>query len=611
MPRQWKVWDDWSGGGFFAGGSYSARERYNALNMQRYSNGAIGPRPGWRKLTQSDFGTGDDVVPSVSNANRSTLQQGAYYAPFGDYVVLISSTSSTTASKRISLSGAAGTAVYRVATGALGYHTATAADLRNPYSALQTNAVVAATDSVQQAIIGGLNYYNASTDTRTTATQRVITGTGVTYYPTYSTYHRGRVYGWENLTDSYRGYVVYTDVNFTNDYNSGDGGEFRLSGATIGGATTAVHIPHGLWSVNGSLLVFATGGGATSTTPNYTGITTAVDEYGQWFTLSGASPTSGTLTALGRDIGPLLYSLSIVNDGSLMFPIERRGWCVHDGAKLDKNSLADLRPGRGQYVDTAMWLNPVKTTKKTALVLPYNITESDPTATTATYDEIGEFWAKGYGGFEYVNGAWTENLYLHGQSDIIAHGQFNNDKLFALHLDSSDSGTNWFPRIYSRDTTLDRPATTSSQNTYNRYSDGTETAPTQAGAATGDMVCRLETGEFHTGGFSSLEPEAVVIDYDYWNSSLFHGSTCGFSVSLIIRSITNNEREEILLTPAPVSPPNTSSGVIPNRARVTVNMPARYRNVGSAQVKISGVVDCAIYSIALGYQAQDPSSQVR
>ena len=609
MPRQWKVWDDWSGGGFFAGGSYSARERYNALNMQRYSNGAIGPRPGWRKLTQSNYGTGNDVVPSVSNLNRPTLQQGAYYAPYGDYVVLISSTSSSTASRRISLSGTAGTAVYRGVTGQLGY--LSAADVRSTYSALQTNAVTATTDSSQEAAISGVIYYNANTDTRSTTSLRVITGTGVTCYPTYSTYHRGRMYGWQNGLLTYEAYIVYTDKDFTNDYNSGDGGDFRLSGATIGGAGTAVHVPHGLWSVNGSLLIFATGGIATPALPNYTGITREVDEYGQWFTLSGSSPTTGTLTALERNIGPRLYSLSIIHDGNLLFPAERRGWCVHNGSKLDKNSLADLRPGRGQYVDTNMWLNPVATTKKTALVLPYKITESDPTATTATYDEIGEFWAKGYGGFEYVNGAWTENLYLHGQSDIIAHGQFNNDKLFALHLDSSDSGTNWFPQIYSRDTTLDRPATTSSQDTYNRYSDGIETAPTQAGAATGDMVCRLETGEFHTGGFSSLEPEAVVIDYDYWNSSLFHGSTCGFSVSLIIRSITNNEREEILLTPAPISPPGTSSGVIPNRARVTVNMPARYRNVGSAQVKISGVVDCAIYSVALGYQAQDPSSGVR
>ena len=180
-----------------------------------------------------------------------------------------------------------------------------------------------------------------------------------------------------------------------------------------------------------------------------------------------------------------------------------------------------------------------------------------------------------------------------------------------IHLDSSDGGTNYFPQVYTRDTTLDRPATTSSQNTYNPYSDGQETAPTKAGGATGDMVLRLETGEWTLPGLSSMTPEAIVIDYDYWNSDLFHGVTCGFDVWLITRSVTNNEKTETKLTTSPITPPGTSTGVAPKRGRAVINMPARLRDCGSIAVRLENIEDCAIYSIAVAYDGPTATDAIR
>ena len=163
--------------------------------------------------------------------------------------------------------------------------------------------------------------------------------------------------------------------------------------------------------------------------------------------LTGPSPATGTLTPLDRDIGPLYHSLSIVHDGKLLFPINRQGWAVHDGVRVDKTTLADLKPGRGQFVKNSLWLNPVRVVRKNGLVLPWYIYESDPTAPnqSSTVDQIGEFWSYGLGAFEFSRNAWTEQLYLHGQSDIVAFGAYQ-DKLFSIHLDSSDGGTNYFPR---------------------------------------------------------------------------------------------------------------------------------------------------------------------
>lgn len=605
MTRQWKVWDDWSGGGFFSGGSYNAKDRFNALNLQRYQNGSIGPRPGWRKMTQSDLAAAPDSVPSVSNANKATLQQGSYWAPSGNYVVLIGSGSGGP-SKRIDLSGANGTAVYRDAPD-IGYHATSAADIKSIYSANQLNGVQGVIENNSFVNVGGSNLYNALTNALSSVTARTISGNVL--YPTNVCFYKGRLYGWVPISVLGLQYVLYTDAADLTNFASGDSGSFTLAGVTSG--SNAAYIPYGLWPVGSGLLIFAIGGSGTFQQPGYTGYATPIAEHGRWFVLTGFSDKSGTLTPLERDIGPLFYSQSIVHDNKLLFPVDRAGWAVHDGTKLDKVSLADLRPGRGQFIASSVWLSPVRTVKKSSLVLPFYIYESDPTATTATSDEIGEFWNYGLGAFEYINGSWTEHLYLHGQADIINHGQFLDDKLFAIHLDSADAGANWFPQIYTRDTTLNRPATTSSQNTYNPYSDGQETAPTQAGGATGDMVCRLETGEFNLPGFSSLVPDSIVIDYDYWNSSLFHSSTCGFDVYLVMRSITNNEKIEQKVNISRVTPPGTSSGVVPKRARAVLNLPARYQSVGSIAVRLDDIDDCAIYSVALGYEGPGLDAPIR
>ena len=104
---------------------------------------------------------------------------------------------------------------------------------------------------------------------------------------------------------------------------------------------------------------------------------------------------------------------------------------------------------------------------------------------------------------------------------------------------------------------------------------------------------------------------AIVIDYDYWNSSLFHGATCGFEVELVVRSVTNQEKTVHAVTTAPITPPATSEGVIPNRARAVLNLGARPRDCGTVQVRIINIVDCAFHSVALNYDGPSPSESVR
>ena len=193
MSRQWKVWSDWSGGGFFAGGSFGARDRHNSLNMQRYINGSIGPRPGWRKLTQTNFGTAPDAVPSVSNANRATLQYGAGWVPYGGYIVLVG-TGSGGPSKRINI-GSTGGAEYRDAAD-VGYHAISATNILGSFEAAQINSFQPQINSNQYAAIGP-NMYHAQSDALSSITARTLNA--LAFYPSQSVFYKGRMYSWRAI----------------------------------------------------------------------------------------------------------------------------------------------------------------------------------------------------------------------------------------------------------------------------------------------------------------------------------------------------------------------------------------------------------------------------
>jgi len=598
MPRSWKVYDDWEAGGFFAGGSFDAAERFTSVNMQRYQNGSLGPRPGWRKQTMTP-GTAQTAI-SAANANKARLQYG-----FGWHaqVSVARRADGHTVGAFLHVcpfNGGAYSRTYLPTPGSdvtklwaqedLAYIAAIASDIVP--EAYQVNDLRPVNGSGSGVADIGAILYNATVDTKAYVTP----GTGVlSGYRPHLVFYRGRLYGFQSGVN-----MVITDSANLTQLNTGDAAAFTFAGA-VSGATPFV--PKGAWPLPNGLLVYCAASVASSGPNDYSTPYTPNrgTEIGRWFLLTGTSPSNGALTPLGDvDVGPLFYALSIIHDNKVLFPIYQRGWAVHDGTKLDTSSLSDLRPGRGQFATGSLWYNPVRTTIKSSLILPFYTSGVDPTASGAgTTDRIGEFYNTGHGAYEFINGAWTESLYLHGQGDIVGYSNFENDKLAVMHLDSSDAGANWFPVIWTRDTTLDRPATSSSQNTYNPASSSTETAPTQAGGATGEMVLQLTTGETVISGFGSTTVEAVVIDYDYWNSSLFTAD-CGFDVSIIYRSGSNLEKQEVQVNTQRITPPGTSLEHHSKRARASLNLAGRIQ-AGSFQVKVHNIIGCAFHSIAVAH----------
>lgn len=598
MAREWRVWDDWSAGGFFAGGSFRAGKRFNSLNMQRYSNGSLGPRPGWRKLTNTNDGytyapasaTGADPT-SVAAANRTRLQAGVLWTPevwgdstidaeYGTFVL-------------VGMAASEGRRMVPRPDGTLHIYTSSArsfqiASFPPPGSWFNTGYGYGVNFFGQhQPVPGAESHFGLNTYVLATDTLSALVANSGSYRPRIRTTYRNRAYGWYPMNE----------IGAEGDYTvhvSGTANFADFSDTTNGAGTFTVLTaarPVGLWPLGSGLLIFSS--------PSTSFAAESEDSTGFWHILTGTSPASGTLTALGFDAGPLIYTQSVIFQDRVMFPVEGKGWMVHDGSALDKNVLSELKPGRGAS-PAFDWKNAVRTYTEHALILPFEVTETDPTAENQSGgDRVGEFWSYGHGAFEFVNDAWVESLYLHGQGDIGAgYGRFMGDKLFVVHLDSSDGGTNYFPVVYVRDVTLDRPAASVSGDTYNPWSSATETAPTQAGGASGEMVHLLETAEFVVPEGGYAEAQAIMIDYDYWNSSLYD-SEAWFEVDIIVRG-ADGDKAVYTVTDAPVTPPATSLTVLPKRARAVLNLPS-YVAGTSFQVRIRDLKNCAIHSIALGY----------
>lgn len=601
-PRQWAIFDKWDAGGFLAGGSFRAGTRYNSLNMQRYANGSIGPRPGWRKLTMSaDASSSVPAYTSAANMRGGGISWHPY-APntwTRGAVFFVGGFSVGSATRRINME-TAGSAIYF--TGDLNIQASGGGILGALTDKQRTNTFGHAVVQSSQDVWMGCNLYRARTDLITSATLRTVSA-NVHRFARAAVY-KNRVYGWAPNSNAIYDYIVYSSSTNASDFSGGDSGAFNLSGAV----NSNLVVPVGLWPLSSGLLIYASSSLASFDPAEYstTNFGTA-PEVGHWYILTGPSPSSGTLTYLGQDIGPICYSLGIAKDNKLLFPMFKRGWAVHDGSRLDKESLVDLRPGRGFADLTFSWYNPAQTLGKAGLVLPFNVTTTDPTATTtAAGASVGEFYGTGLGAFEYINGAWTEHLYNHGQSDFVGISNFEHDKLVMAHAETLDGGATYRPQIYTRDVTLDRPATTTNANTNNQFSSSTETATTGAGGRTGKMYCKLETGEYMLPNYLATKPAAIIIDYDYWNSADFD-TVCGFDVDFVYRDITSNDKVTIRVNDATITPPGTSTGLAPKRGRAVLNLAYRVAT-GTFQVRIDNIVGCAIHSIAVAHDPDDSAA---
>lgn len=598
MARRWEVFNQWEGGGFFDVGSFEGGERFNALNMQRYKNGSIGPRPKWRKLTNSTaLGA---TVSSVPAADIHELVHGFEWSSYGpstaSFGVFLLVHGGGTDGRRVTPTNA-GEAVFN---GATNFGQRSSTDLKLAQDAVATKGVQLYHDGSNPVYVGGGNILNADSMAITTTTARTINA--ASFVPNKLVIYRNRMYGWQPLSGSNPEYIVYSRSTDFSNFSGEDSGDFRVSAAP---STFSPAVPRGLWALNSGLLIFTTEG-PVRLSKGYPGVTTEYADFGRWYMLSGFDVISGSLTPLDYDMGPAFHSLSLVHDGRVLFPIHNQGWAIHDGQAVDKNIMASVRPGRGQDVGVR-WLAPAKTYRDTAIILPWKVTSIDDTASgTGNADRVGEFWNHGYGAYEWVNGAWTESLYHHGRQMLPQITGFDQDKLALVMPESSDGGTNYSPAIYTRDVTLNRPS-----HSLDVWSSATEDAPafsdsddtTSAAGTTGDIPRFVETAERYSQMGNQLTLSAIVVEYDFWNSALFDDG-CGFDIEVVYRSARGYEKHTQQVASARITPGSTSVGELPKRERFVTNI--NQIRCGTFQVRITNVVGVAVHEIAVAVEEGDP-----
>lgn len=598
MARRWENFSDWEGGGFFGVGSYDGQQRYNALNMQRYANGSLGPRPQWRKLTQTADSGSTIPTPGAASLNSYAAGTGwSSWAPSGwTYGAIIYPVAVALFSRRVRIVGD-GSCVFF---GSANLGTTLGTDVLHPSEAAGINAAQVIVDGSNPVYVGGAQYYDPSADTVANVTARTVNSAN--FYPNKLAIYRNRMYGWQSLTSSANDeYMVYSRTTDFTNFSGTDGGDFRVS-AAVSGFDTA--LPRGLWPLKSGLLIFTSEGPVRSTS-GYPGVTTQWADFGRWYLLTGTDPSVGSLTPIDYNVGPMFHSLGVIHDGNLLFPVHKQGWAIHDGDSLDQNIMGSVQPGRGQSTEH-LWLAPVKTHNEKALILPYKIEDTDPTADAAG---IGEFYNHGYGAFEWVNGAWTEALYNHGSGVRFAVNNLEHDKLYGLSFDTPDDGVSVRPQFYTRDVTLNRPSTSTdafsdNEETTTLLSDSTGSLVASGSVTTGHMVAFVETAESRAPSGNQIRVDAISIEFDYWNSDLFD-SDCGFDVELVYRSSRNGDKQVRRINPGRVSPPADSVGLVPKRGHYVTNITPV--TCGTFQIRVLNVVGVAIHSIdARVDDAKDP-----
>ena len=488
------TFDNWSGGNWGAYGAYNGGKmdppKYQAVNLQMYKNGTLGPRPGWKRLgslarTQGSTAIeydleGFDWVPGVPGGPVSDEVDGFLLVNHedGDMIIEVKTATSGTS---IVLDGHPGLAPH------LGELSAS----RKNVAWHSSNQIVYGADDIFESLS------TAST-----------TGTAITWPTNFSpgqvVFHRDRAYAigdsWNASATSWPDRIHYSDPGdittwgATSFLDVGVGGTFGNTRPVVGS----------MFSLKNGLLFY------TSSLP-----VVSNESRGNWYILGGQNPVVGNLSTLEQDTRVPHYWHSGVLFKDLVFWLDKfgRGITFHDGSKV-RTDFDYIRPfntalrPNGEVVDLH---NAVSLPSVDALFLPFGIQG------TVEHESNYE-WVTGLQAFELVNGVWTRSQIRDPWLDDVdstnsgkpAYTRILHDKI-ALATEDQEDGAD--VRFFTRDITLDRPA-----NSSDTYSAETE-AYAGSGGQSPFAVLQLPEVEPPDGHPARLRQ--IIVDIDYWNASGF------------------------------------------------------------------------------------------
>jgi hypothetical protein len=467
------VFDDWSGGHWGAAGPFKAKpDQYRAVNLQRYRNNTIGPRPGWKLLET----TGTAPAPSAGSGSEFYGMAWVPGTTDGGYLVFISYTDPT-ACKALDMD----TLVW-----------SSALSIGVPPRDMLLSVANGGSVWSHQAdwvLVGATDYQNLRTGSNAAISYPD------SFAPRASVAYKARMYAWGDTT--YPNRIYFSDPN---NYGAMVSGQYFA----IGNASTVM----GAWNVGDALLILVLPAAVNG-----------LQDAAEWWLLNGANPLTGSLRLIGKDTWPGAPAHATVFKNLLMFQdsFYDHGIMAHDGAELNTSGLSHLIGRSAARPRGSSSLGGAATVGAPAVILPYLVgaSNADPTA-----DVIGDHFDNGIQAWELVNGTWTKAVYWNGgigadNPATLFRGitSYDGRKLIACTNDTS-GGTGEYT-FYIRDITMDR-FNYSTDFFSSPEEEHAEVPSTQNGEAIPNILW-LPAIQSEIGG--GVRIRRVIVDVDYWKNS--------------------------------------------------------------------------------------------
>lgn len=565
MKQEIRVYDDWSGGHWGNIGPFKAPDNmYRSVNLQRYANGTLGPRPGWKKLAT----TGTAPSPTASGSLEPFY--GMRWSPGetdGGYLLFVSR-SDTTASRRLDMD-------------TLEWKSTNLGSIPQPMQLSAPGAGNIFSHMRDRFIVGASKFYDPVSDSNI-----VTISWPSSFAPKGAAVYKARMYGWGD--DTYPGRVYYSVAGDYTFYTATD--FFDVGHPTFNYIV-------GMWDFRDSLLILTLQGNIADR-----------QSFAEWWSLQGANPITGSLRRLQRAEWPYVPEFAVPYRDSLLWMdvLYDHGINIHNGSDIDTLALSRLtgRPGGDTSGSSVRLMKPAYTYGESSIVIPHRVgtVGSDPT---------GREFENGLLAWELVNGTWTKASYWNGAKEEVVDNDvpflwavtdWGGDRLIGC-TNTSQDGTGEF-EFYSRDIARNRPSTVTDP-----YSDPLEDHGDIASSG-GGLDCQLWLTPVQADEGSGVRVTKVVVDFDYWKNSYFESGDHKTAMKVSIVNFRQNrgwskESDELI---ADFSAFEESVDVIPRRGRYVFRFPdsAWY---SASQVHFSFLRNVAIDRVSVHFDRNPKEPQ--
>jgi len=397
MKRSVRTYSEWRQGSSASADPGSSE--YNSENAQVYENGSLGPRPGWKAIS-------DSAGTRVFDPATDSLLGLSWYqeTDAAEYLAVVFDDAGTAKFDTLPLASptwAAGQTLTDLATGA---------DNLYPPNYDDTAKVLTSFDGSILSSLGPHLLFATASSIGTVAAITTADGDARSV-----TVNRERAYYWG--INARPGRIYYSNAADFSTVESTSSFDTNADVDSYAGA------PTGAWSVKNALLIAC--------------------KDNRWLVLTGASPDTGSLKELGQDVAPIHGTATIVDNQLWFLSPTGHGLVVATPSFVESETLRHMSPlaypgsSLARPNNSFMPQSAVGDDINGNLMLPGRLTgDNDEIVAVERVNEV------------FNLSRWDTDT---APQDIVFSGGRPNEMYAA-----ADLGTSW--AFYSRDHTLNRPA---------------------------------------------------------------------------------------------------------------------------------------------------------